>query len=199
MNRREFLCVAAMFSAGLAIESVCAPTHFAEAAWHTGRREGGGLFIKETNLKFSSLENRERTDAIVIHHVGNTNRDVSASDIHRWHLENGWVGIGYHYVIRKNGVIERGRPVDTVGAHCYGANSYTVGINVVGNFEDHVPSRQQVVSVMRLVTELCRMYALEPSDNTILGHRDVTSTACPGENLYAILPKVVRGVREFYA
>lgn len=50
-------------------------------------------------------------------------------------VKNGWAGIGYHFVIRKDGTIERGRPLSVVGAHAQGDNLHTIGICMAGNFE----------------------------------------------------------------
>lgn len=127
---------------------------------------------------------------IVIHHVGIPDGDTPAAAIHRAHLANGWAGIGYHYVIRKNGVIERGRPLAVVGAHAYGENYHTVGINVTGNFDKEVPTDAQMKSLTELVTALCRIYHIDPGPATIVGHRDVNSTDCPGKNLYRLLPQL---------
>ena len=118
--------------------------------------------------------------------------------MHQWHLANGWAGIGYHYLIRKDGTIERGRPRDTVGAHCYGENWHSVGVNIVGNFETNEPTAAQIDAAERLVAVLCRLYGLRPSGETIKGHRDFNATACPGENLYAMLPDVIAGVQSYY-
>ncbi|TCS79300.1 peptidoglycan recognition protein family protein [Pectinatus cerevisiiphilus] len=141
--------------------------------------------VKETYLNFvMPLENRQQTDMIIIHHVGGTNRDVSAAEIHQWHLANGWAGIGYHYVIRKDGTIERGRPRDVIGAHCYGYNKTSIGINLVGNFEEAYPTEAQLASGEQLTAYLCQLYRLNATDNIIFGHRDLNDTLCPGENLY---------------
>ena len=122
------------------------------------------MAIKETHFQFrETLLLRPKTDMIVIHHVGIPDGDTSAAAIHRAHLANGWAGIGYHYVIRKDGTIERGRPLATVGAHAEGQNYHTVGINV-------------------------------PGPSTIVGHRDVNSTDCPGRNLYSLLPQIRKDV-----
>lgn len=150
-----------------------------------------GLAIEETNFHFTEpLLVRPKTDMIVIHHVGIPDGDTSAVAIHRAHLANGWAGIGYHYVIRKNGVIERGRPLAVVGAHAYGENYHTVGINVTGNFDKEVPTDAQMKSLTELVTALCRIYHIDPGPATIVGHRDVNSTDCPGKNLYRLLPQL---------
>lgn len=142
------------------------------------------LAIKETNLTFGPLEIRSETTLFIIHHVGSTDTDVSAAQIHQWHLKNGWSGIGYHYVIRKNGSIERGRPRDDVGAHTYGHNKNSIGINLVGNFEFAIPEKEQIESAAKLIAALCHIYNISPTYSTILGHKDLNNTLCPGKNLY---------------
>ena len=59
-------------------------------------------------------------------------KDFGAKDIDRWHRARGWNGIGYHYVIRLDGTIEKGRDVSKVGAHCAGVNSISVGVCYIG-------------------------------------------------------------------
>jgi hypothetical protein len=150
-----------------------------------------GIPVVETNFKFTEhLLVRPKTDMIVIHHVGIPDGDTSAAAIHRAHLANGWAGIGYHYVIRKNGTIERGRPLATVGAHAYGENYHTVGINVTGNFDKEIPTNAQIASLERLLASVCRIYDIDVSAATIVGHRDVNNTDCPGKNLYRRLPEI---------
>ena len=141
--------------------------------------------IKETNLIFGPLTKRTATNLIVVHHIGNTDEDVSAAEVHKWHLANGWAGIGYHYLIRKDGTIERGRPMDTVGAHTYGYNKNSIGINIVGNFEVATPKPEQMEAASRLIASLCTKYQFGPNKYTVQGHRDLCATLCPGENLYS--------------
>jgi hypothetical protein len=150
-----------------------------------------GIPIVETNFKFTEpLLVRPKTDTIVVHHVGIPDGDTSAAAIHRAHLHNGWAGIGYQYVIRKDGTIERGRPLATVGAHAYGQNYHTVGICVTGNFEKETPTKAQVASLENLLTSLCTIYKIQPGATTIVGHRDENDTDCPGRNLYKMLPEI---------
>lgn len=147
--------------------------------------------VVETNFTFhETLLVRPKTDMIVVHHVGIPDGDTSAAAIHKAHLANGWAGIGYHYVIRKDGTIERGRPLATVGAHAEGQNYHTVGINVTGNFEKEIPTKQQIDSLETLLVFLCQTYHIQPDRMTIVGHRDVNSTDCPGRNLYRLLPEI---------
>ena len=55
----------------------------------------GRVTIVETDLEFRGMNVRPATEMVVIHHVGDLDRDVSAAEIHGWHLDNGWSGIGY--------------------------------------------------------------------------------------------------------
>ena len=63
--------------------------------------------IIETNLSFGAMTVRSRTNRIICHHAAA--KTCGAATIHSWHKANGWAGIGYHYVVRKNGTVERGR------------------------------------------------------------------------------------------
>ena len=78
----------------------------------------------------------------------------------------------------------------TVGAHAEGQNYHTVGINVTGNFEKEIPTKQQINSLETLLVFLCQTYHIQPDRMTIVGHRDVNSTDCPGRNLYRLLPEI---------
>ena len=131
--------------------------------------------IKETNLTFGSLSKRKTTTRIILHHSASHSGD--AKTFHTWHKNNGWAGIGYHFVILKDGTIERGRPIDTIGAHAQGYNSNSIGICCVGNFQGNSkPTTKQYKSMIELCKTLVSMY---PTITDIIGHRDVCATACP--------------------
>lgn len=143
------------------------------------------------DLDFNSLSQRYTTDMIVIHHTGNpTDDDLSAEQIHESHLAQGWAGIGYHYVIRKDGTIEIGRPDWAVGSHAYGENWHTIGVHVCGNFEIAEPTQAQIESLAYLIGWLCDEYDLQPRTD-VVAHRDLMATACCGENLYNQLDTVL--------
>ena len=64
-------------------------------------------------------------------------QDIGAKEIRLWHTrDNGWRDIGYHGVIRRDGTLESGRPLDQVGAHCTNYNSTSIGICLVGGIQD---------------------------------------------------------------
>ena len=143
--------------------------------------------IKETYLDFNSLSERSYTDMIVIHHTGSPDMDASAEQIHGWHLNNGWSGIGYHYVIRKDGTIERGRPEWSIGSHAYGENSHTIGIHLSGDFEQAYPTEDQLDRCGALIADICDRYGIPIDRNHVVGHGELMSTDCPGTNLQTYL------------
>lgn len=140
---------------------------------------------------FQRLQCRRDTSCIIIHHTAGAETD-NAALIHRFHSEQyGWAGIGYHYLIGQSGLCEIGRPRDAVGAHAEGYNQHSVGVALIGNFSNYQPSRAQIENLSMLCANICNDYGIEPSDYTILGHRDVDSTECPGDYLYEILPDII--------
>lgn len=154
--------------------------------------------IKEYDLDFLSLYARNDTDMVVVHHTGNPwDDDLSAEEIHQSHLAQGWSGIGYHYVIRKDGTIEEGRPEWAIGSHAFGENNHTVGIHVCGNFELTEPTAAQIESLAYLIGWICEKYDITPNSDHVVGHRDLMPTACPGEELYNML-QTVRGKSIWY-
>ena len=112
---------------------------------------------------------------LVYHHTDSNN--VSAKDIHKTHIEKGWGGIGYHFYIRKDGTIYRGRPEEVIGAHVYGKNRDTLGICLEGNFEKEEPSNEQIDSLVKLSADMIMKYNIED----LMGHRDLYNTLCPGK------------------
>lgn len=132
--------------------------------------------IRETALKFNPpLVKRRTTKRIVLHHTASG--DVSAATVHSWHLQR-LGGIGYHYLIRQDGSIERGRPEDTRGAHSPAANAVSIAIALTGNFENHVPAIAQLNALDWLVADIRTRYR----DLQIQKHRDVGATLCPGKH-----------------
>ena len=155
--------------------------------------------VKDYHLYFNgTLTTRKVTDMIVLHHTGGADIDASAKEIDKWHKNNGWAGIGYHYVIRKDGTIEQGRPDWTVGAHAYGENSHTIGIHLSGDFSVAKPTEAQIEATAMLLANLCTDYGLPMDEDHIVGHRDLMPTDCPGDNLYYEIPTII-GKGNWYA
>lgn len=152
--------------------------------------------VEDTDFTFrENLQVRPETDHIVIHHVAIPSGDYSAEKIHHYHQShNGWAGIGYHYVIRRNGLIQRGRPLTTIGAQAAGENLHSIGICMAGNFNEETVEPQQYQALVKLVANLVELYNL-PLSGEIVGHRDYNDTSCPGDHLYDLLPRLRQDVR----
>lgn len=132
--------------------------------------------IIETNLKFKSMSKRQSTDRLILHHSACSN--CTAEQIHQWHLNNGWEGAGYHFLVRKDGNVYRLRPEEYIGAHAYGSNYNSIGICAEGNFENETMPEAQKNSLIELVSYLKGKYGI----SKVLKHSDVNNTACPGKN-----------------
>lgn len=100
--------------------------------------------------------------------------NLTAKDIDKMHRAKGWLGIGYHYVIRKDGTVEKGRPDDQVGSHVAGHNTGNLGVCYVGGLDSSGKSAdtrtpEQIASMIKLLKELKAKY---PTVVEIKGHRD---------------------------
>lgn len=131
--------------------------------------------IIETNLEFKDMSTRKSTERIILHHADAKN--CSAEDIHRWHLNNGWSGAGYHFLVKKDGKVYRLRPEDKVGAHAYGSNYNSLGVCFEGNFMEEDMTEAQKEAGKELVAYLKNKYNI----TTVQAHRDVCATSCPGD------------------
>lgn len=133
----------------------------------------------------ANTKNREKTDFIAIHcSATGPKQDFGAADIDKWHRAKGWKCIGYHYVIRRNGIVEEGREELTIGAHVENWNAVSVGVCLVGGVDanDHDKAvnnftPEQFKSLKQLLVDLKIRY---PSA-IIQGHRDFpkVAKACP--------------------
>jgi hypothetical protein len=152
-----------------------------------------GLFDKDIPRDWiPSLEVEKKWTAIVIHHSGTENGNAAIFD--KWHREgNHWEGVGYNFVIgngtgSSDGQVEvtfRWRQQKT-GAHCKTpdnwANESAVGICLVGDFNQTVPTSGQMRSLLKLTRFLQRRYGIPKS--RIYGHGTTPGaqiTECPGK------------------
>lgn len=124
---------------------------------------------------------RALTEIIVHSTATPKGMNPTAKDIDRWHKQRGYDCIGYHFVIWRNGVIEVGRNIEQVGAHCKNHNTGTIGIAYIGGLNESRQSsdtrtRAQKDALRALIKELLHTY---PTIRKVSGHRDYCNTACP--------------------
>ena len=106
----------------------------------------------------------------------------SVSDIDRWHRDKGWKnGCGYHYVVRRDGSIETGRPLEMIGAHCVNHNRHSIGICYEGGLDvtgqpTDTRTPQQKVALRDLLRQLRQQFPMA----LIVGHNVFNPMkACP--------------------
>ena len=135
------------------------------------------MTIQDAHLTFTGkLTARTKTTDLVLHHA--EAESATVEDIHRWHQENGWLGIGYHYYVRKDGSIWRGRPEDAVGAQAKGANDYSIGVCFEGNYQ---VEREMPAAQLRAGQELIADIKSRYAGIAVHRHLHYNSTDCPGQ------------------
>lgn len=129
-------------------------------------------------------------EKIIIHCSDSDFGDVNL--INSWHKARGWKGCGYHFIItngvatqgkpynlKLDGLIQRGRLINEVGAHCRGYNETSVGVCLIGR--RHFTGKQLYSSLPRLLFALVKIFDLK-SEN-IHGHNEFSGKTCPNIRL----------------
>lgn len=124
---------------------------------------------------------REINEIIIHCSATKEGKEFTVQDINRWHIREGYNGIGYHYVIYLDGTIAKGRSVDRIGAHTKGHNEKSIGICYIGGLdEDARPkdtrTKKQKDALKQLISDLLAEY---PTITKISGHRQYAAKACP--------------------
>ncbi|MCT4592286.1 MAG: SpoIID/LytB domain-containing protein [Candidatus Gracilibacteria bacterium] len=151
----------------------------------------------------------KRIFKVVIHHTAENNVIAKHKDpkevirgIYYYHAKSkGWGDIGYHFIIDPYGNIYEGRAGGNyvIGGHAYCNNIGTIGVSLMGNFEEGEPTKAQIKSLGKLLPQLALIYELDltieeefhgKKMSNLVGHRDLRATACPGKNMYKLLPKI---------
>ncbi|MEZ9340270.1 N-acetylmuramoyl-L-alanine amidase [Vibrio splendidus] len=110
-------------------------------------------------------------------------QDVDVAEIRRWHKKKGWRDVGYHFVIRRSGDVELGRPLSQTGAHVKGHNKGNIGVCMVGGCNTELQPEDNFTLAQRkalfgLVAALQEQFLI--SDENVKGHKDWgVNKACP--------------------
>lgn len=112
------------------------------------------------------------------------------SEIERWHRARGWNGIGYHWIVDRDGKIVAGRPENVVGAHVEGHNSGKLGVCLIGghgsdaddDFGEHFTAAQDMA-----LRQLIQAIGMRTPIRRVSGHNEYANRACPGFNVPAWL------------
>jgi hypothetical protein len=130
----------------------------------------------------------------VVHHTATSNSYSDAKAVMRsmynYHTNTlGWSDLGYNIVVDQQGNIYEGRAggleSGVIGAHARGYNTGSFGVSVIGNFDNYDPPRAALRALEQVIAWQSSVYGIDPEGwangrRTIVGHRDVGNTACPG-------------------
>lgn len=123
-----------------------------------------------------------KIDKIIIHCTATPEgRAVTVADIDRWHKQQGYGKIGYHYVITLDGKIHEGRDFAEIGAHTKGHNANSIGVCYIGGLakdgktEKDTRTPEQIKGLNACIDALKKAF---PSA-TIHGHNEFANKACP--------------------
>jgi N-acetyl-anhydromuramyl-L-alanine amidase AmpD len=106
-----------------------------------------------------------------------------AQSIKRYHMNKGWSDIGYHFIIKQDGTIELGRPLEKMGSHCKGYNKSTIGTCLIGR---SVFTDKQYQSLKALHKTLQSLFGKIPA----LEHNKFNENkTCPNFNVEKVLGK----------
>lgn len=137
---------------------------------------------------------------IAIHHTAGPDTQTP-DEIANYHVRSlNWGGVGYHFIITKSGIVYYVGDLTTARAHVYRYNHLALGICLVGTFMgNRVPSDKQLASAHELCAQLLfRTPELPGTDGweDVVPHRQLRSTACPGETWNRWRPKIIKGIGE---
>lgn len=123
-----------------------------------------------------------KIDLIIIHCSATAEgKDFRAADIDRWHRQQGFKSIGYHFVVRLNGDVERDRPIAEVGAHCKGHNATSIGVCYIGGLDadGKMPKDTRTVEQRKAMRNLVKTLKHVFPEAVVRSHRDFAAKACP--------------------
>ena len=127
------------------------------------------------NGRVDNLKTLEDVQFIIVHCSDTISPEVdNAADIHKMHLGFGWDGIGYHKVIKRDGLVENGRPEYWIGAHAYGYNDKSLGVCLIGK-------KQFTKKQFKSLYLILKNWKLKHPRARIIGHKDTQNTdkSCP--------------------
>lgn len=142
--------------------------------------------VEELDAEFGNVF-RQITELVIHATETYTNKDIGAVEINNLQVELGHEGIGYHYVIRRDGRLQRGRPVNRIGEHAVvnGHDTYSIGIAMVGGLNvssgDNNPTdyrsaqsftREQFTTLEKFVNSYYRRYP----GGQVFGHNDIDAS-----------------------
>ncbi len=144
---------------------------------------------------------------LVVHHTATATPapyEALVRSIWQYHTNTlGWGDIGYNWLIAPDGTLYEGRAGGNhvAGGHMCARNSYTMGVGLLGDFTNDLPTDTAIATLQKLLTWKSHVSLIDPEDSSVhvrsgwllphvIGHRDgcaANYTECPGEAFYPTL------------
>ena len=157
-----------------------------EKSWQKGQGNSKFPYVSSLEELQAELKNvdREVTEVVVHWTETHTNKNIGSEEINKYHVDLGLEGIGYHYVIRRDGSLQRGRPVNIEGQHAPTNNHdkrsiaivFVGGINVptgTPNSENFLSAQSLTRSQLNTFDHFCRSFYTVFPGGQIVGHSDI--------------------------
>lgn len=91
--------------------------------------------------------------------------------------------ISYNFLVGGDGNVYAGRGWTSEGAHTFNYNSRSIGIALIGTFEDYLPGKEQLDTLMKLINYGVEAKYLQ-ANYKLIGARQVDAVRNPGRALY---------------
>lgn len=120
-----------------------------------------------------------KIELIVIHcSATKEGEDYDVSDIRTWHLRRGFRDVGYHFVIKLDGTLQKGRYIKDTGAHAKGYNYNSIGICYIGGLDKNgkpkdTRTEAQKITMKGVIGAIRSVF--DESVIQVVGHRDLST------------------------
>lgn len=124
-------------------------------------------------MTMSSYYQNYREITLLVVHCSSTrvDRDLPVEALRRSHIARGFVGIGYHFYITRDGEIHSCRSVHQVGAHATGWNDHSLGICYEGGLDENgQPTDTRTLAQKCALLDLLRQLRKDYPRARITGH-----------------------------
>lgn len=136
---------------------------------------------------------------LTYHHAASASSDPAGAverilEYQRFHQNQGWPDVAYHFLVDQAGRIYEGRPVDAAGDTftSYDPTGHFL-VCLDGNFDIDVPSDESIDALSQILAWAAQHFKIPPESLT--GHRDHSpETTCPGEHAFRLRDEIAARV-----
>ena len=174
-----------------------------------GERTGDEVFtyvssVEELNSEMMSIS-RPLSEVIVHGSETQSNKNIGSIEINNIHKKLGHDGIVYHYVIRRDGRLQRGRPADRESEHTNSHNKFSLAVCLVGginlptgdvnpldNRSESAFTREQFTTLERFL----EAFFMKVPGGLVFGHNELESDV--DDPYFSVMDYVEKNFRKSY-